>query len=150
MDRNALIAELSRDEGTRLIAYDDADSSPLKPGMLLKGHPTIGTGRALDVNGITQAENLYLLNNDIDRALTSLIVDFPGFKDLDDVRQRALANLYFNVPSFLKWENFMRYAKDRDWDSAATELESTHPWITQVGARGHRIAAMLRTGEAQH
>ena len=31
-------------------------------------------------------------------------------------------------------------------DAAADELDNTHPWIDQVGARGHRIAVLIRTG----
>ena len=45
------------DEGVRLRVYDDATGEPLHPGMTLKGHPSIGYGRALDVNGISLKES---------------------------------------------------------------------------------------------
>jgi len=67
---------------------------------------------------------------------------------LDDVRQRALVNLHFNCPEFLHWPHFVGLCAAGDWADAANELENTHPWIDQVGSRGHRLADMIRRGMA--
>lgn len=63
--QKVLIPMLRAEEGLRLTVYDDATGKPIKPGTLVKGHPTIGIGRALDVNGITEAEAEYLKANDV-------------------------------------------------------------------------------------
>jgi GH24 family phage-related lysozyme (muramidase) len=55
---------LEREEGLRTLVYDDATGKPIGPGSVVQGHPTIGIGRALDVNGITAVEADFLLEND--------------------------------------------------------------------------------------
>lgn len=146
MTRELLDAELIRDEGERLYLYDDADGTPIKAGTTVKGIPTCGVG--CNLTFLYPEESRWLFHNRLDRALADLTRSIGWFESLDDVRQRALANLYFNVPVFLRWPRFMDFANKRDWLNAANELENTHPWIDQVGSRGHRIAAMLRTGKA--
>lgn len=146
MNRELLDVELIRDEGEKLFAYDDADGSPIKTGHVVKGVVTAGVG--INLTFLYPEESRWLLHNRQDRAITEISRKLSWFEDLDDVRQRALTNLYFNVPAFLTWPHFMGFASKGEWDAAATELENTYPWIEQVGARGHRIAAMLRTGKA--
>lgn len=146
MDRELLDAELKRDEGEKLFAYDDSDGSPIRPGHVVKGNVTAGVG--INLSFLYPEESIWLLHNRQDRAISELKKHFLRFDSLDEVRQRAITNLYFNVPKFLTWPRFMRFCGASDWEKAAGELENTHPWIDQVGARGYRIAAMLRTGKA--
>ena len=72
IDRELITCELTRDEGQLLTVYDDATGAAIKPGTSVKGHPTIGIGRALDVHGISAAEAAYLLGNDIDGIVAQL------------------------------------------------------------------------------
>lgn len=144
MDQIALDAELTEAEGRVSYLYDDFDGARLVKGSTIKGVPTLGVG--INALFFYPEEIDWLLHNREKRAIASIVADITGFNDYDDVRKRALVDLYYNVPGFLKWPRFMRFVVARDWVSASSELENTHPWIDQVEARGHRIAAALRTG----
>lgn len=142
-----MVAELKRDEGDRGDIYDDSTGAAIKAGYTVKGTPTLGSG----ITGpFDDVERAFLLNRRIDRAQAGLAAALPWFLFLDDVRQRAVVNMAFNlgVAGLLAWPNTMRYMAAKDYLKAADEIENSHPWIDQVGARGHRIAAMIRTGVA--
>ncbi len=146
MTKDILIQELVRDEGERLTVYDDVTGKPIKPGMVFGGHPTIGVGRALDVNGITPTESRYLLSNDIDRTLEGLQASLKWFDTLSDVRQRVLCNMAFNmgVQGLLKFQDMLRYCEEQRWGLAADAMVDSK-WYTQVGDRAKRLESMMRT-----
>ena len=146
MTRTLLDAELIRDEKQVLYLYDDANDKRIVTGYTVIGTPTICVG--INANAFDAQESLWLLHHRQDLAIAALTKALSYFAALDDVRQRALTNLYFNVPAFLRWPNFMALCAAKNWNEAAADLETTHPWIDQVGARGLRIATMLRTGIA--
>ena len=135
--REALRLQLMQHEGVRLKPYRDT-----------VGKLTIGVGRNLDDVGITDAEARYLLDNDINTAINSLVV-FPWFPDLDPMRQRAFVDLCFNM-GLSRLRGFVKMlaaAERRDWATCADELLASR-YAVQVGPRARTIAAMLRTGEA--
>ncbi len=146
MNRLQLVTDLTRDEGKRLKAYDDGTGQPIVPGTKLKGHPTIGIGRALDVNGITEVEAQYLLGNDIDTAIR-LMQNFPWYESQDDVRQNVLLSMVFNMglQSLLNFHDLIRYLADARYDLAAKAMEDSL-WAREVGARAVRLANEMRTG----
>jgi lysozyme len=148
VDRNTLIAELKRDEGVRLLAYDDGSRLALKPGRILMGHPTIGVGRALDVRGISAEESDSLLGHDIDAFTLGLTQAYPWFVVLDDVRQRVLLNMAFNLglAGLSEFHDTLTYIADGRYDLAARAMEDSL-WYRQVGARAKRLADMMRTGQ---
>ena len=94
---------------------------------------------------ITRAESRALLENDIDLAagvLSGLIEDWDG---LDDVRQRALLNMAFNLgPRLAGFVDFLAAVRARRWDAAAAEMINSK-WAKQVGERAKRLAEMMRT-----
>lgn len=147
VNREAMIAELTRDEALKLAVYDDATGKPLTRGGVCLGHPTIGIGRALDVHGISQAEALYLLNNDIESVNLRMTRELPWFATLDDVRQRVLVNMGFNmgVDGLLSFHDTLRYIADGQYDLAATAMQAS-AWYKQVGGRAVRLVAMMRAG----
>jgi GH24 family phage-related lysozyme (muramidase) len=140
----SLDAELTLAEGTKAFAYDDATGSRIVPGYTVRGNVTGGIG--INLQFLYPEEVTWLLHNRERRAIAVLNGRFPGFPTLDPVRQNAIIDLYYNIPAFLKWPNFMGYARAVDWPAAADELLATYPWIDQVGQRGVRIASELRTG----
>lgn len=142
-----VIVELERDEGLRRVVYDDATGAPLKPGDILKGHPTIGIGRALDVNGITESEARTLLENDIAKVCDDLDRNIPGWRDWTDARQRALVNMVFNmgIGGVLKFSDMLANMKAGHWDLAALDAMDS-VWAKQVGERAMRIAKMIKEG----
>lgn len=57
------------------------------------GKLTIGYGRNLEGQGITQAEAEYLLDNDVMRCMASLRSSLSWFVDLDETRQVVLVDM---------------------------------------------------------
>lgn len=135
-DRADLIAQLVRHEGMRLKVYKD-------PAGLL----TIGVGRNLETRGVTAAEALYLLGNDVDLCERLLSQRFAWYAALDPIRQRALLDLCFNLGlvGLLEFTKALAAMAKGDYRTAAREFQRSH-WYQQVGARGQHIVAMVRDG----
>lgn len=141
------IAELMDDEGIRLVVYDDATGQPIKPGSVVKGHPTIGVGRALDVHGISRDESAQLLANDI-FAVEAALNKWPWFLALDPVRRGVMTNLAFNmgVHGLLQFARMIGALQRFDFNGAGDELASSR-WARQVQrSRSKRLLDQLRTG----
>ena len=89
-DMEKLQAELIRDEGLRLSPYRDS-----------LGYLTIGVGHRVQkgekFGDITNYTAMGLLELDISIALRRLDNIYPQWRELDDVRQRAMVNLTFNL-----------------------------------------------------
>lgn len=137
MDRTLLIRELERDEGVVLHAYRDS-----------LGKTTIGIGRLLDApGGITLAEARYLLDNDLARVELELDAHIGWWRSLDDVRQRVLMNMCFNlgIEGLLGFKRTLSDVKAGHYEQAAKDMLDSR-WATQVGRRAERLAAMMRTG----
>ena len=105
----------------RLYVYDDWNGQPIRPGYTVKGHPTIGIGRALDVHGISKDEALELCNHDIDAVQAEIALRLPWFAKLDDARQRVLCNLGFNVgvSGLLQFHDMLAAVEAGDYAKAA-------------------------------
>ena len=143
-----LIDLIKHHEGIRLYAYDDVTSKPIGPGSLLQGHPTIGVGRALDVNGISMDEAEFLLTNDIHHFQGELRRTYPWFNLLLAARQDAVTDLAFNVglAGFAKFEATIAAIKRADYAGASRHMLASQ-WATQVGVRATDLAKMMETGE---
>jgi len=136
MDQEKLIKELTRDEGLRL-----------KPYMDTTGHVTIGVGRNLTDVGISEDEATYLLQNDIARTVADMDKHIPWWSTLDEVRQRVLVNMSFNlgVAGLLTFVNTLKAVQDGRYVEAGEGL--THSlWYRQVGPRADRLIEMMKTG----
>ncbi len=151
-DEAALKRELIRDEGQRMKPYRDSLGNwTVGVGHLLVGNelqrfvdPVTGKPRRT----LTDAECGDMLTGDIVDAEHNLNRILPGWRGLDDVRQRALLNLSFNLgPRLGKFVGFLRCVEDGLWDAAAEHLKNSR-WWGQVKSRGPRIAHMIATGTA--
>lgn len=146
MNEALLEEELVRDEALRLHAYRDS-----------VGKLTIGVGRNLDDKGISPAEANFLLKNDIAEHLALLDRHCPWWRNMDEVRQRALANMAFNLgvgPSdeqpmgkLLEFKNTLAAMARGDYEAAANGMSSS-TWAKQVGLRATRLVEMMRAGTA--
>lgn len=146
MDRHHLILDLRRDEGERLAVYDDATGEPIVQGSVVQGHPTIGIGRLLtDARGITKTESEILLSHDIDLAIRELDRAVPWWRNASEGRQRALANMAFNLglTRLLKFKKTLAAYKEARWNDCALECLDSR-WAKQVGPRAARIARLFR------
>ena len=133
-----LQALLIRHEGLRL-----------KPYTCTAGKMTIGVGRNLDDNGITEVEAMNMLDRDIAVTTATLRDEFPWFADLDRTRKDAVISLGFNlgVPRLKGFKKFLGAMEAKDYEMAATEALDSK-WATQVGKRAIELAGMIRTGNA--
>ena len=131
-----LIEQLKRDEGLRLKPYRDS-----------VGKLTLGYGRNLDDEGITQAEAEYLLNNDVIDAASHLHSFLPWTDSLDEVRRGVLINMAFNmgIYSLLKFKSTLGFVEAGEYGKAANSMLASL-WATQVGPRAHRLALQMETG----
>lgn len=144
MNDQAFLEDLIRDEGNLLYCYDDATGSPVVPGYKLRGHPTVGIGRALDVHGISAAESLFLARNDIRDVSNGLAARLPFWSRLDDARQRVIANLAFNagLEGALQFSRMLAAIAAGNYHLAAAELRDSK-LNQQAPARVDRLAALL-------
>lgn len=139
MDIDKLTNELILDEGIRLKPYKDTSTPP---------RSTIGVGRNLDDAGISEIEAKFMLGNDIDNVIIQLNNNLPWYVKLNDVRQRVLANMCFNlgIHSLLGFTHMLKAMQDENFEEAARQMESSL-WAKQVGARALRLIFMMRSGE---
>jgi lysozyme len=147
MNRDAMLSLLIADEGLRLDLYDDATGKQLKPGDTIKGHPTVGIGRALDRNPLTEAEAKYLCLNDIAKVERDLDRAFPWWRQLSEKRQIVLASMCFQLGAggVQGFPKFLAALKREDWPGAAAEMRESL-WATQTPARCGRLAKMMTEG----
>lgn len=140
MNKAKLTKELRRDEGVVPFAYEDH-----------LGNLTIGVGRLIDKRkggGLSDDEIDYLLSNDIDRFEKQVIDALPWYGRLDDVRQRVLVNMAFNmgVGGLLGFKNTLAMVERGDYAGAAKGMLASK-WATQVGDRAKRLSKMMETGK---
>lgn len=137
MNRDELRAQLINDEGLKLKPYGD-----------LGGKITIGVGHNLTDVGITKAQALDMLDEDIDTTIALLRVNWPPFNGLDGVRQEVLTNMCFNVGigSFMLFKYMLAACAQGNYKDAASEMRNS-VWATQVGPRAVRLAKRMETGE---
>ena len=144
---SALADLLGREEGLRLLVYDDATGRPLRPGSVVVGHPTIGIGRCLDRRGITEAEALLLLDNDLAEVRAEVAHALPWSAALSDTRRTVLQAMAFQMGiAGLLQVRATRAAAQRGDHAAAAEGMLASAWAKQTPARAARIAALMRQG----
>lgn len=145
-DKQALRAELERDEGKRLTPYKDSLGYwTVGIGHLLQGEEKV---KILNKGAISEDECYRLFEGDIARAEETLDQVYPDWRRFDDVRQRALLNLAFNLGNKLSaFKTFWKAMDANDFSSAGNALRNSK-WYHQVGLRAPRIVYMIATGKA--
>ena len=137
MTPTSLRDQLIRDEGLRLMPYTDTT-----------GHITIGVGRNLSDAGISNSEAMAMLENDVARTVSRLLDACPWVAQLDAPRHAVLVGMAFNlgVVGLLQFRQFLACVQAGNWELAAHEMLSSK-WAEQVGARAHRLAQQIETGQ---
>lgn len=146
-DTNAMVAQLTPEEGLRLHVYDDATGQPIVAGYTVKGNPTIGIGRNLAGYGITKEEAQYLCVNNITICEDQLDNALPWWRDLSPLRQMQMVDLCFNmgIDVLLQFHEFLGAMQAGQWQAAVEDLKASL-WWTQVGERGPAIADRILKG----
>jgi len=118
----------------------------LKPYKDSVGKLTIGVGRNLDDVGLSEQEALYLLKNDIDKAIDHAKA-FPWYEELNDARKMAVVDMIFNmgVAGFSKFKKTIKHISRGEYDAAGVEMLDSK-WAKQVGSRAIRVSELMRSG----
>lgn len=135
--RDELKKQLRLHEDEKLFPYKDT-----------KNNITIGVGRNLTTNGISLAESDIMLDNDIDICIAELTKEFPWFLKLDEIRQRVLIDMCFNLGlgGLLTFHNTLDLIAKGNYKTAADNMLRSL-WSVQVGERAKRLAEMMKTGK---
>ncbi len=135
--RQLLVEQLVRDEGLRLKPYTDT-----------VGKLSLGVGRNLTDNGITQEEAFYLLEHDIDIAVKSLIARYPWVEWMDAPRQAVLVAMTFNlgINRLSGFKQTLGSIQRGDFEAAAVQMLASR-WAEQIGDRALRLANQMRTNQ---
>jgi len=128
----------------QLIKYEGKSSTLYKCPA---GKWTIGVGRNLEDNPLTESEMMYLLDNDIFRTANELSDAFYWFNAMDDVRGSVIMNMAFNlgISRFSGFRKMIRCIVNDDWNGAAREMIDSK-WAGQVGNRAYELADKMRDG----
>ncbi len=120
----------------------------LKPYTCTAGKLSLGVGRNLDDNGISESEAMLLLDNDIKAITRDLDRMLPWWSKMDDCRREVLANMAFNLglPTLLTFKNTLASMQAGDYKDAAAQMLKSR-WATQVGNRAKELAAQMETGK---
>ena len=152
LDEGTIIQRLCIHEGIRLMPY-----------RCPAGYLTIGVGRNLDTNpltdeelkvcgdwkhGITKNAAFYLLRNDIVKVGNECIKYIPFFKNLDNERQYVLLDMAFNlgIKGLLKFKKMLANMAQGNYNQAAEECLNSK-YAKDTGKRAQRIAQTIRTGK---
>jgi lysozyme len=125
----------------------DFEGLELKPYRCTSNKLTIGLGRNLEDNGITEEEAYYLATNDLDSLMDELDRKIPWWDDLNEPRKRALLNLAYNVgtPTLMKFKKTLEHLKNGLYTEASEEVLQSR-WADQVGRRATFISEVFKTG----
>ena len=157
-NKEDLVNKLITHEGLRLQVYKDT-----------LGIDTIGIGRNLEDRGITdeelawmdipnmdiiyeygisEADAMYLAENDVQIVEEELLRAHPCVDRLDSVRQLILVDMAFNmgVPRLNKFKKKWAAIHENNFEEAAKEMLDSR-WANQVKSRATKLAHAMHTGE---
>ena len=157
-NKDLLMEKLIAHEGLRLQVYKDS-----------LGIATIGIGRNLEdrgitpeelewmdipnmaivhTMGITEADAMYLAQNDVQIVEEELLRSHPCVENLDAVRQLVLVDMAFNmgVPRLGKFKKMWAAIHENNFEEAAKEMLDSR-WANQVKSRSTKLAHAMHTGE---
>ena len=112
------------------------------------GAMTIGYGRNLSSNGISDATAEQMLTEDIGVAKDIVRKLFPGVQELCEARQYVLVDMAFNLGEtrLSGFKKMIEAIQNKDFDAAADEMVGSR-WYTQVGNRSKTLERIMRCGE---
>ena len=129
-------AQLMKHEGLRL-----------KPYQCTAGKWTIGVGRNIEDRGITEAEAMHLLDNDIDECQEELDRIIPWWIEKPAYVQLVLINMIFNLGAtrLLGFKKFLKAVEENNFDLASAEMLDSR-WAEQVGQRSIELSEFMKNG----
>lgn len=137
MNIDKLRARLETVEGRKRLPYEDTDHNL-----------TIGVGHNLSADGLTDSQITQIRDDDIAECIDGLDHALPWFAQLDEVRQRALTELCFNlgISRLLDFKKMLAAMEVESWGGAAAELMDSEA-ARELPARYRVLAGMMTTGK---
>jgi lysozyme len=158
MDLNKFIKQLKIHEGIRREVYHDTT-----------GNRTIGVGFNLErmdapdrlrsvgadyhkvvtkQSTLTDEQIEQLLALDITDAETQIYDLIPNYDQLNDVRQRVVLDMFFNLGKrgFREFINTRKFIVTGEYEKASHNMLRSK-WAEQVKGRATKLASMMKTGE---
>lgn len=139
------------DEGLKLKPYlDCCGKLRTQCTCKTKGKLTIGVGRNLDSMGISEAEAMTLLDNDLHQTLSEIERSFRWYSSLNSARRLVIVSMVFNMglPTFKTFEKTIKSIASGDYRSAAKHMLDSK-WAVQVGQRANRLSETMESGIIQ-
>ena len=151
IETKEIVKRLILHEGLRLTPYNCTKNKlTIGVGRNLQNNPLSQQekeflGRSDISNGITQEEAIYLLKNDIKRHLTECYKYIPFFCELSDERQYALFDMCFNlgIRGLLKFKKMLECMSIGDFRGASKECINSR-YAKDVGKRAFRISKLIQ------
>jgi lysozyme len=151
---------LSNDEIIQRLVFHEG--CVLKVYICPAGYPTIGVGRNLETNpltneelkvcgdymhGITKNAAFYLLRNDIERVVKDCKKKISFWEQLDDERKYALLDMCFQLGlgGLLKFKNMLKAMGVGNFKEAAAQCLDSQ-YAKQTPSRAKRIAKTIECG----
>jgi lysozyme len=143
MNLTLLEQELRRDEGVRFSPYKDT-----------KGIMTVGIGHNLQAKPLynityplTDYQVSCIFQLDVKEVVDQLNQHLPWWEHLDEVRQRVLCNMCFNlgINTLLTFKNTLTAISLGNYEQATVGMRNS-AWFKQVDNRAVRLANAMQTG----
>lgn len=121
------------------------------PYLCTGGALTIGYGRNIDRDsgglGLREIEASFMMRNDLIEAERDLQEIFPGWSEIDPVRQGAFLNMRFQLggAGFRSFRNMIEAAKRGAWSLASGHALDSR-WAYQTPSRAYRVVEEIKNG----
>ena len=114
----------------------DFEGLVLKPYHCSQNYLSIGVGRNLDSNGITEEEAMYLLDNDIHKVIEQLDKQWAVWRTFPDAAKYVSIDVAFNmgINTWMSFRKTRAYMEMGEWEEASKELLDSK-YAEQVGRR---------------
>ncbi len=117
-----------------------------KPYLCPAGKLTIGYGRNIEENGITEAEASFLLDNDIKISEEECRRAFRWFDNLDEIRRGVIVEMHLNMglKRLKTFKKMLAACEKQDYELAAREMLNSLWAREQVGKRAKTLANLMK------
>ncbi len=114
----------------------DFEGLVLKPYHCSQNYLSIGVGRNVDSNGITEEEAMYLLDNDIHKVIEQLDKQWEVWRTFPDAAKYVCIDVAFNmgINTWMSFRKTRAYMELGEWEKAASEILDSK-YAEQVGRR---------------
>lgn len=135
---------MSADKAIRALRLDEGFRG--RPYVCTGGAQTIGYGRNLDANPLTEQEGEYLLRRDVIACVKDLhtLIPLDIWEIMGAWRRAALINMRYQLgPSGLRsFRKLLMAINEQDWQWAGAEAANSR-WADQTPNRAERVVRAL-------